>query len=200
MIAILQSLMEEEPEFMGKIPSQSALEECEAQVKASEETLVEAKRAADDLVDVENYFCHITLTDPKEGVQYVMKNTTMMLVDLSSHGTKVGASMVLLTYILSQFKAAHLWEKLTNNGTPKPVVIDNGSSPLAEAREWEEGAVAMPPFTKKRSSPTLFSLGPVAEQKRVFLQIAVNGMLKPTIVIDLMTQEAPIVNILNYLS
>jgi hypothetical protein len=35
-------------------------------------------------------------------------------------------------------------------------------------------------------------LGPSAD-RQVFLQISVNGMVKPTVVIDLMPQEAPIV-------
>ena len=65
------------------------------------------------------YLPHYLNRPYKDGVQYLMKNTTMMLVDLSGHGTKVGASIVLLTYILSQFKAAHLWEKLTEE-TPSP--------------------------------------------------------------------------------
>ena len=94
-LAILQSLMDQPSEPENKISTlPAAIEECEAQIKQS-------KQAAEELVDIDNFICHITLTDPKEGVQYLMKNTTMMLVDLSGHGTKVGASMVFLTYILS---------------------------------------------------------------------------------------------------
>ena len=211
-VAILQSLLESGL-TSPSVESLPPFVECEGDFKNSEEELETVKTLSDDFTGLEKMFCQITLTDPSNGKKYLVKGTENL--SFHSNGSLVGASVSIISYALTQLKAANLWEEVEEE-EEAAVSLNNVKAESPILKPKKEHATKKPPLSagsKAKSDPTtpswavngsssaltrpttLPSTPPISahEHGRCYLQFSVNGEVKPVVVIKLCHAEAPIV-------
>ena len=205
-IAILQSLLDEivpttaEKKFNALPP----IEKCQSQVKDSEGDLEAARAMASDMLDIEKLVCCITLTNPKDGTEYQVRPLQGKPLSpryVSKLDCHLGASVSLLSYVLVQLR--DMWQKSLPPLETKvelvvaePEVVSKKSRSRTAAKENVTTGkeiltteVAQVNKAVVKLSPPL----PSGQRYRVaYLQIILNGVMKPKLVIQLDLINAPL--------
>ena len=206
-IAILQSLIDEIiPSTVDKkFNALPPIEQCQSKVKDSEGDLEAARAMASDILDVEKLVCCITLTNPKDGTEYQIRplqNKPLAPRYTSKLDSHLGASVSLLGYVLVQLR--DMWQKSLPPPESKveavvePEVVSSNSKKSRSRAAAKENATNGPSTevaqvvnnkTVVKPTPPLQS----GQRYRVaYLQIILNGVMKPKLVIQLDLNNAPL--------
>ena len=174
-ITKLRSLLKELNGFQFPHSHLPPLAKCQSNLNDSIIDLTATKSLSDELVDLEDIFSKITLTNSRDGKQYRVKGTE------EEPSTRTRASVTLLNYALHQLKVADRLEEVT--------LVDKQQQIDTERFEVE-------PVTKRVTRPLPVSKFP--RSKKAFLFFNVDGIVKPIVVIKLLVDDAPLVNTFFY--
>ena len=211
-IAILQSLMDEFiPPAERKSNTLPAIEKCKAEVKDSEGALEAAIAMSGNMMDLEKLVCSIVLTNPKDGTEYhikPLKTKTMSVRNIAKLENPQKASVSMLGYVLAQLREMWQLNSLEEAIPEQPVVTVNGDQTHAKkgqptrTKGKESGASGNSEPTdvgKLQLQESINLPGPKTDQaltvgprhQVAFLQIILNGVMKPRLVVQLDMLAAP---------
>lgn len=183
-IAILQSLLDDPSSNKDLDELLLMTDTIEKDCEESKKELSAAQTLGNSIMDIEKYFCSLSLKTSSKENNYQIKiweKKALTFNNKSLHGSVIGAFQPILCYMLLNMREQQLWkskEDIDENDQACAVLPNNGHhSPSSSVSSFVS--------TGESESSS------VQRQHTCFIEFTINGTVQPKVVFSLDFDEAP---------